>query len=689
MKENFIYSESEESFEDLLLAGEIRSDAVVFNADTGRIWTHNTYFPSEINKVDKVETLVINLASNQANPDPGIVGASVTVSYNDENYTLGYIEGESLVFSIPEGAEYTIQYSDIKDSEGNLLYKKPTDDEGQVYTAVADKLTSLTRLYTQTVITINRTSNQTLSLGNSTAEISCSSWSENRILSFTDDTISKVIKVLPDDEITITYSNIEGYNVESNTDSITGSNTITFTASGNSMTTTVTYKACLLSVTRSSNITMSESSTATVTYDSGSKEVTFNSNSTQSVIFPLGESYTIAFSSVANNDGALLYTTPENISGTGSSQSVEETGTYQGCSLTVQRTNNQGVAMDTTSATVTYSDYSQTVNFIFPINSITITIPYNVTYTITFNEAIPNYRTPANITGTSNVDSVIEVGSYDSEKLTINVSGLFSGFTITVNGQSQTATNGTYYIAYDTAYTISASSVKGYNEKISESSITASQQTRTVTVTYAKIPNGIYICDNTGTLTAVESWNTANNSSAIGVAVVSDNCSFVIEKTVSYSKTKGIAGNTTDDERILTTADPATAKRDYAGESNTDIIVAKYPSKDYAANYCRGRSCIVNGTTLYGYLGAIGEWQTAYNNKSAIASALSTIGGTAMYAGSTEADDMGNIFAYMHWSSTRKDSTYTWAISWKSGGLGAPNAAWVDYGCARAFFPLP
>ena len=675
MKENFIYSESEESFEDLLLAGEIRSDAVVFNADTGRIWTHNTYFPSEINKVDKVETLVINLASNQANPDPGIVGASVTVSYNDENYTLGYIEGESLVFSIPEGAEYTIQYSDIKDSEGNLLYKKPTDDEGQVYTAVADKLTSLTRLYTQTVITINRTSNQTLSLGDSTAEISCSSWSENKILSFTDDTISKVIKVLPDDEITITYSNIEGYNVESNTDSITGSNTITFTASGNSMTTTVTYKACLLSVTRSSNITMSESSTATVTYDSGSKEVTFNSNSTQSVIFPLGESYTIAFSSVANNDGALLYTTPENISGTGSSQSVEEIGTYQGCSLTVQRTNNQGVAMDTTSATVTYSDYSQTVNFTSSINEGIVVIPYNVDYTITFNGTIANYRTPANITGTSSSTAIEKTGSYDSEKLTVNVSGVSSGFKITVNGKSQTATSGTYYIAYGTAYTVSASSVKGYRATISESSITASQQTRTVTVIYTKILNGIYICDNTGTLTAVGSWNTSNNSSAIGVAVISDNCAFVIEKTVLY-RYEAWGESLTTISGITTSTSSSTAKTDYAGESNTTKIINQLGSGHApAADYCRGRSCMVNGTTLYGYLGALGEWQTACDNKSSIDNALSKIGGTAM-----------NTNDY-HWASTQRSSDDAWCLDWDYGIVGNDTKHSGNY--VRAFFPLP
>ena len=143
--------------------------------------------------------------------------------------------------------------------------------------------------------------------------------------------------------------------------------------------------------------------------------------------------------------------------------------------------------MGSTSATITYSSYSQTVNFTSSTNSVTITIPYNVSYTITFNETMTDYRTPANITGTSNSAAITKTGSYDSEKLTVKVTGVSSGFTITVNGQNQTATSGTYYIPYGTAYTISASSVKGYNKEISESSITASQQTRTVTVKYTKI----------------------------------------------------------------------------------------------------------------------------------------------------------------------------------------------------------
>lgn len=234
-----------------------------------------------------------------------------------------------------------------------------------------------------------------------------------------------------------------------------------------------------------------------------------------------------------------------------------------------------------------------------------------------------------------------------------------------------------FKIPYYTTYTISTSSVKGYNAEILESSITASQQTRTITITYTKIANGIYICDNTGALTAVGSWNAANNSSAIGVAVISDNCSFVIEKTVTVSDSNRNWGGTgTEILGIITTQDSSVAKTDYSGETSTTKIINQLGSGNApAADYCRGRSCTVNGTTLYGYLGALGEWQTAYNNKAAIDSALSKIGGTAMKT------------AHAHWTSTQWASNDAWSLDWYNGKVYDLNKDNLFY--ARAFYPLP
>lgn len=524
INKKLIHFKTKAAFETQLKGNNILDTSIVFIKDANLIWTHGAYYgKSEIhigineptdgeivwinsdndemkywNDTEWVtvsgkpvpETLIINLASNQTNPDSNLNGVIVNVRYLDIDHKQAW-EGEALSFNIPDKTEYTIEYSDITDENGNKIYTTPTTE---THTAVGNETRTLSRYYT-------------------------------------------------------------------------------------------------------------------------------------------------------------------------------------GCSLTIQRTNNQGVTMSTaTSATVTYSSYSQTVNFTSSTNSATITIPYNISYTIKFNGTITNYRTPANITGTSSSTAITKTGSYDSEKLTVNVSGLSSGFTITVNGQSQTATSGTHYIAYGTAYTISASSVKGYTATVSESSITANSKTRTVTVTYAKLANGIYICDTSGKLTAVKSWNTANNSSAIGVAVVSNNCSFVIDKVGNYSYYQWEEYGTTI-SGITTTTNAATAKTDYAGETNTTKIRNQLGSGNApAADHCRSRSYTVNGTKLQGYLGALGEWQTAYNNKSAINSALSTIGGTDMVTG-------------YHWSSTQHSSNFVWILTWENGHVLDTNKSSTNY--VRVFYPIP
>ena len=309
-------------------------------------------------------------------------------------------------------------------------------------------------------------------------------------------------------------------------------------------------------------------------------------------------------------------------------------------------------------------------------------IPNGTEYTIEYGDITDSEGNK--IYATPTVETYTAVGNetrtlskyYNSEKLTVNVSGLTSGFTITVNGQSQTATSGTYYIAYGTAYTVSASSVKGYTATVSESSITANSKTRTVTVTYAKLANGIYICDNTGNLTTVESWNTANNSSAIGVAVVSDNCSFVIGKTQSNSGivwTSKLYGTTISG--IVTTENSSTAKTDYAGEANSSVVRGLTSGETNAFNWAYSNTITVNGTTLYGYIGALGEWWTAYNNKSSIDSALSKIGGTAMVEG-------------YYWASTQYSLYMAWELFWRSGSVYGEDKDGRDR-YTRVFYPLP
>ena len=180
---------------------------------------------------------------------------------------------------------------------------------------------------------------------------------------------------------------------------------------------------------------------------------------------------------------------------------------------------------------------------------------------------------------------------------------------------------------------------------------------------------GVFIYDTSGNLTKPEEWNTANNDLAVGVAVIDENCSFVIEKTVSYSYTSW------GGEGTLISGLPSEADTDYLGESNTTKIIEQLGSGNApAADYCRGRSCTVNGTTLYGYLGALGEWQIAYDNKAAIDSALSKIGGTAMDTSS------------YHWTSTQNSIDRAYSLDWRTGST---SGNYKNNKCyVRAFYHL-
>ena len=185
---------------------------------------------------------------------------------------------------------------------------------------------------------------------------------------------------------------------------------------------------------------------------------------------------------------------------------------------------------------------------------------------------------------------------------------------------------------------------------------------------------GVFIYDTNGNLTKPEEWNTANNDLAVGVAVIDENCAFVIGKTQNYSEIawsntlKGTAVS-----GIVTTSDTNTALLDYAGEANSSIVRGLTSGENNAFNWAYSNTITVSGTTLYGYIGALGELQTAYNNKSSIDSALSKIGGTAML---TE----------WHWASTQRSSDFAWQLHWSNDAVNGHSKNATSY--VRAFYHL-
>ena len=174
----------------------------------------------------------------------------------------------------------------------------------------------------------------------------------------------------------------------------------------------------------------------------------------------------------------------------------------------------------------------------------------------------------------------------------------------------------------------------------------------------ATAPNGIYIYSNDGKLYNPDDWDTANNDSAVGVAVVTDNCKFAITKGEKPQMAWSDALYGTDVSGLTNYDSSSQAVTDFNGESNTAIIREAASGEDAsnnAAHYCYNQIISVDGRGIvHGYLSALGELQAAYNNKSTIDSTMSLIGGTAMPT-------------YRLWSSTEYSSNHAWYLNWNGG----------------------
>lgn len=183
-------------------------------------------------------------------------------------------------------------------------------------------------------------------------------------------------------------------------------------------------------------------------------------------------------------------------------------------------------------------------------------------------------------------------------------------------------------------------------------------------------PNGVYILHTNGTLYTREQWNTSYNQDVVGVALVTDNCRFVIDKNAEMALTWGGSGTIVDN--IVTTTINDDAKKDFKGLNNTEEIISQLGgSNASAAQYCKTSSFPNNKN---GYLGSLGEWVEAYNNKSEIDSCISLVGGMAIST------------ARGHWTSTQRSSTAAWFIHWSNGSEDFYSKG--SSSLCRAFAPL-
>ena len=334
--------------------------------------------------------------------------------------------------------------------------------------------------------------------------------------------------------------------------------------------------------------------------------------------------------------------------------------------------------------TVSYGDYSKT--YTWDGSTMTVEIPAYVEYTVSFGD-VDKFTTPASVTNTAqsgNSRTVDVTYTLAVEKLTVKVSGITSGYTVSVVNATTGATIGTqttasktYSIPAGTKYRVQGSSVGGYiTPSISSTYTAVIGGTRTVTMTYVAHSGtmtpgyGVYIWDTDHYFHTEDGWD--GTYTANGVAVITHNCQFIIAlEDAAYTQCEwGSYGTTVSG--ITTTTDSSVAKTDRNGEAQTTKILSELGNSSSiddapAAYYCQAYTfpCGAKG----GYLGAAGEWQVAADNKAAITSALSKCGGTAM-------NDC-------YWTSTQCNSNNSWYMSWEYEELISDNKGYGNY--VRAF----
>ena len=307
------------------------------------------------------------------------------------------------------------------------------------------------------------------------------------------------------------------------------------------------------------------------------------------------------------------------------------------------------------------------------INGINIVLSGSMNKTLTYTgspleQKVPTGKevviTPQDVTGYKSSGTVTKTPSaatdsasfmYETEIVTVTLN---ADNGTSVNGQQVTINNQAYTyqgspvsakVPFDTSYQVSANAKSGYTSPAAQS-FTANQASRSVTLTYAEIKRGVFILDTDGNLVSRGSWNTGNNAKAVGVAVLSDNCKFVISKQEAPNYM--IWGSTGTPSGCFMSADQFTALQDFAGKANTDAVLSAYGTGATAANYCRNTSRLFPDGRQ-GYLPSLGEWKTMYDNKSEVTACMSLIGGTAFTEG-------------VYWSSSLCSSDDAWILLWRT-----------------------
>jgi hypothetical protein len=167
-------------------------------------------------------------------------------------------------------------------------------------------------------------------------------------------------------------------------------------------------------------------------------------------------------------------------------------------------------------------------------------------------------------------------------------------------------------------------------------------------------PRGVFIEHVNGSLYTLENWTAGGfpSSEANGVAVLAEECSFVIAKEQKTNKKGWAVPSDVAIEGVTLTSSSSVSKTDFNGEANTALMLAQTTAG--AAHTCANYT-FPNGRK--GYLPALGEWVVAYRYATDVKAAMTKIDGFVQ--------DW-----YHNWSSTQYSASKAWWLTMDGGSTG-------------------
>ena len=477
-------------------------------------------------------------------------------------------------------------------------------------------------------------------------------------------------------QYTISFSKVDNYKTP---DNITGT-----AIANNSQTLSVEYKTELVSVT--SNVEGAPITINGVKYTYDGNPIT--------VKIAYDTEYQVTPENFNN-----LYTT-DNFSYTANKANRAIACTYTTSTLKVAITSNQSndSLVSNTKITVKYGSTTTTVGngeeINIPINtSITLTIPGKGTngYSGNYNgtDFTENYTTTITNTGGQKLIIV----AYTTILLTVNVTSdgeMPTGYNINISQSGgpnyvQTTTTATHKVVPNGILTVSANDVEGF---ITPESITTSYYNNTtIEMQYIENSVGIYIINTNHKCYTVDQWkNSSNHGTAMGVAIVTKETSFVMAPTFqrhwmfNYNWSYYNGGPITENTEWLE-ADTNAALLNYDGKTLTSKIynsvknlTGRYTTSainnyywsdnlpDTSTGIITGSPAInyvysykfPDGTTgsSNNYIGSWGQWTIVNDNKAKVNECLDLISDYNLDVTSITRSDVFNHEGYTYWASS-------------------------------------